>query len=145
LLAGQQMVGSDMIGEKWYEFKIGKDENGKDLYVDIRPYTQFSQYIMLNKIVKDYIDGLPVTTEYIKEIFEGLTGMRNVPGTSFGVPLLDALAQGLDSVDSTEGMSKFLSKTLASVIKPYIRPLKEAGDFLNKNNCNEQRFQQVSF
>lgn len=132
LLVGQQMVGSDMIGENWYEFKIGKDENGKDLYVDIRPYTQFSQYIMLNKIVKDYIDGLPVTTEYIKEIFEGLTGMRNVPGTSFGVPFLDALAQGLDSVDSTEGMSKFLSKTLASIVKPYIRPLKEAGDFFEQ-------------
>jgi len=132
LLVGQQMVGSDMIGENWYEFKIGKDENGKDLYVDIRPYTQFSQYIMLNKIVKDYIDGLPVTTEYIKEIFEGLTGMRNVPGTSFGVPFLDALAQGLDSVDSTEGMSKFFSKTLASIVKPYIRPLKEAGDFFEQ-------------
>lgn len=132
LLIGQQIADSDLIGEKWYEFIIGKDDQGRNITVDIRPYAPFSFFVLVNKVIKDYVNELPVTSEYVKEIFEGMTGMRNIPGTSFGSPVLDSVAQGLDGVDSTDGMNKFLTKTISSIIKPFLRPIKEAGDFFEQ-------------
>jgi hypothetical protein len=128
-----QAASSDMIGEKWFEFRLGKDDKGDDVTLDIRPYSPVSYYFWAAKLIKDYVDGLPVTKEYINEMFEGLTGIRNIPGTGFGNGLLDVIADATQGIDSTEKFSRFVTSTLKIVIDPFLRPIKELDDFITQD------------
>lgn len=123
---------SGLAGPKYYQIKVGQDENNNDIYADVRSYNPFSQFMFMEHVMKSVTSGeMPNLTA--AELTEALTGLRRlneVPIFAFPdiVRQIDASNPGA----FMNSVKPIIGQYIAGGLIPFRIPLDIAGAFGNK-------------
>lgn len=129
-MISKTMIGSSMLvgawnlderygGDKWYEWKIGKDERGHDKIVDMRSYAPLTTPLLIVSSIKDHIKGTNKVKpkEYARFIF----GLNRLAGTGFEV-------FNWVNTESKEAMDKSFARMASSWLGSWSVPLRTFKD-----------------
>lgn len=115
---------SELSGPKYYQIKIGKDEDGNEMYADMRPYNPMSQYLFIEHTMKALARGeQPNLTS--GELTEALLGMRRLGE----VPVF-AFPDIVRQIDSSNPDAFFnsLKPLVGQYMAGYFTPFRIGGD-----------------
>lgn len=111
---------SPYAGEKWYELKVGgKDEKGRQKYIDLRPFAPFSTYLLLAEAMKDASGEK--TNLGAMDYVQGLVSINRIAGT--GLALIDFLRNENATADV-----KIFKQVLGQFMGGYTVPLRTISD-----------------
>jgi hypothetical protein len=135
--AGLALRMSPLAGPKWYQLKLGTDEQGKQTYFDMRPFSPITTFAFLGEMIRTAADqGLAYTKRLLgdqdadamrqsgiepEDFFEALLGIRRLTGS--GLFILDAFT-AKDMRGTGERVQRFLQTVLGGFATP-VRPLKD--------------------
>ena len=105
----------DIAGDKWFEIRAGKNEDGTDKVVDIRPFAPFSVYMLFAEHFRNADNLKP------SDYTEILIGLNRVQGS--GLMLADVI-RAKKGEKATETLQTFAAQYFASFATPF-RTLKD--------------------
>jgi hypothetical protein len=117
---------SEVAGPKYYQLKVGKDEQGNDQLADLRAYQPFTSILFLEEAFKSAAEGKALNLN-AAELNDAVTGMRRLSE----VPLF-AFTDVVRSIDSSSpgafinSIKPFIGQALATPFVP-LRSISDIG------------------
>jgi len=129
---------SGMAGPKYYQMNLGKDEDGNDQLVDMRPYNPFNQFLFIEHVMRAAANGKePNLTA--AELTEALLGLRRL--NEVGVFALPDIIRQIDSSNPGAFMNSLkpiAGQYMAGAFTPFSIPL-DVGAAAGIDKLGEQK------
>lgn len=136
--AAHAMRAANMMGPKYYQLKAGKDSEGNDRLVDMRPYNPFVQFAFIDHLMTALGNGQePNLTA--SEFTEALFGLRRL--NEVGVFAITDIVRQIDSSNPgafINSLKPIAGQYMAGILTPFRIPIDVAAAFGSQSAAEQK-------
>ena len=123
---GLAFRGSDMAGPKWYQVRIGPGEDGRERFIDLRPFSPLSTFAFIAELMKVAVnrgagaldDDRVLSESGIEpsDFLEAFLGIRRLSGTA--LTLIEALGNSQNGAQFKDRLLRYVQTLLGGFTTP---------------------------